>query len=319
MNSIRLGFPLTGLVLAFALSGCAATPPYTAQSTAVGPASNIPLPVYYGLYAFDQGALVRLNGPSGWERQTWSSREDMPADVSFLVFSRELEADSQPLDQTVTLNRVASVRYERTSAGELISHPVGSVWASPNLPAYQLALEFEPVPGHPDMIVAKPESGLPPGLYSLKLKGAEVQNSRFGVAWSSVRQASYAEENCVEQYPGGYQPCGVTPPVITADTTAPAEHTADFVVRDLRSSHVRGNDGAPGLIIEGELVNTSPIPAIMPALAATLLDAQNQVLQALPAVTLPSTPLAPGGVYNFRINVTNPAPDAANVKVTPTA
>lgn len=319
MKSIRLGFPSAGLVAALALSGCAATPPYTAQSTVVGPADNIPLPTYYGLYALDQGRLVRLNGPSGWERQTWPSREDMPTSVSFLVFSRELGADVRPLDQTVTLNRVASVRYERTSAGELISHPVGSVWVSPNLPAYQLALEFEPIPGHPDMIVAKPESQLAPGLYSLKVKGTEVQNSRFGVAWSSVQQAAYAAENCVEQYPDGYQPCGVTPPAAAAGTMATAENTADFVVRDLHSSHVRGNDGAPGLVIEGELINNSPIPAIMPALAATLLDAQNQVLQALPAVTLPSTPLAPGGIYNFRINVTNPAPDAANVRVTPTA
>ncbi|MGH7071758.1 MAG: DUF3426 domain-containing protein [Acetobacteraceae bacterium] len=319
MKFIRLGFPFAGLVAALAVSGCAATAPYTAQSTAVGPARNIPLPAYYGLYALGQGTLVRLNGPSGWERQTWSSREDMPTGVSFFVFSRDLGADSQPLDQTVTLNRVASVRYERTSAGELISHPVGSVWASPDLPAYQLALEFEPVPGHPDMIVAKPESELPPGLYSLKLKGTEVQNSRFGVAWSSVQQATYAAENCVEQYPGGYQPCGAPPLAATANTTAPAENTADFVVRDLHSSRIRGNDGAPGLVIEGELVNNSPIPAIMPALAATLLDARNQVLQALPAVTLPSNPLAPGGVYNFRINVTNPVPGAANVRVTPTA
>lgn len=324
MKLIRLTVPFAGLGALLALAGCAAPPPYAVQSETVAPAANIPLPTYYGLYALDAGTLVRLNGPSEWERRTWSNREDMPTNVSFLAYSRDLGAESTPLDQAVTLERVASVRYERTSAGEIITHPVGSVWASPDLPAYQVALAFEPVPGHPDMIVATPASPLPAGLYSLKLHGTEVEDSRFGVAWSTVPQAAYAAQNCVEKYPGGYSPCGAAPQAGTLGTAAPAQYsanqpTADFVVRNLRSHHVTETNGAPELVIQGELINTSSIPAIMPALAATLLDAQNQVLQALPAVTLPATPLAPGGVYDFRINVANPAPGAANVRVTPTA
>ncbi len=332
MKLIHLTVPLAGLGALLALAGCVAPPTYAVQSETVAPAANIPLPTYYGLYALDAGTLVRLDGPSEWERRTWSSREDMPTNVSFLAYSRALGASSAPLDQAVTLERVASVRYERTSAGEIISHPVGSVWASPDLPAYQVALAFEPVQGHPDMIIATPDAPLPAGLYALQLHGAEVENSRFGIAWSTVPQAAYAAQNCVEKYPGGYSPCGAAEPagaaggapVGTMGTAAPAQYsanqsTADFVVRDLRSHHVTDMNGAPELVIQGELVNTSPIPAIMPALAATLLDAQNQVLQALPAVTLPATPLAPGGVYNFRINVANPAPGAANVRVTPTA
>ncbi|MGH7103655.1 MAG: DUF3426 domain-containing protein [Acetobacteraceae bacterium] len=322
MKFIRLAVPFTGLVAALTLAGCAAPPPYAVQSETVAPAANIPLPTYYGLYAVDAGTLVRLDGPSEWERRTWSGREDMPTNVSFLAFSRALGGESAPLDQAVTLERVASVRYERTSTGEIITHPVGAVWASPDLPAYQVALAFRPIPSHPDMIIATPNSPLPPGLYSLKVHGAETQDSRFGVAWSTVPQATYGAQNCVEKYPGGYSPCGATVPA--GGTMTPAQYSAhqstgDFVVRNLRSQHLTETNGAPELVIQGELINTSSIPAIMPALAATLLDAQSQVLQALPAVTLPATPLAPGGVYDFRINVANPAPGAANVRVTPTA
>ncbi len=320
MKVIHPKFPFAGLAVALALSGCVAPPPPVAPyGSDPGSTANVPLPTFYGLYAVDGGELVRLDGPPDWERSTWSSREDLPPDVSFLVFSRQLADTSHPLDSTITAWRVASVRDEQTSTGDVIPHPLGSVWASPDLPGYQLTLEFEPVPDHPDMIVARPESPLPPGLYSLKLKTGEVQNARFGVAWSSVRQADYAAQYCVEQDPGGYQPCGATPSGNGAAASEDVQHTAGFVVRNLHSSRIQGNDGAPALVIEGQLVNQSSIPAIMPALAATLLDAQDQVLQALPAVTLPATPLGPGGVYDFRINVTNPAANAAQVRVTPTA
>jgi len=320
MKSIHQRSSVACLAVALALSGCVVSPPQTAQSGSDASTSTIgPLPTFYGFYALDGGELIRLDGSADWERQTWATREDLPPDVSFLLFSRQLADISQPLDNAITVGRVASVRYEHTSAGGIISHPPGSVWASPNLPGYQLPLEFEPVPDHPDMIIAKPESPLPAGLYSLKLTTSNAQNARFGVAWSSVQQAEYAAQYCVELDAGGYAPCGTSMPGNDTVASASVQPMAGFVVRNLRSSHITGNDGAPALLIEGELINKSSIPAIMPALSATLLDAQNQVLQALPAVTLPATPLAPGGIYDFRINVANPAANASQVRVTPTA
>lgn len=320
MNFLNRKASLASLAAALVLSGCVAAPPpahqYGANTSAV---AHIPLPTYYGLYAVVSGTLVRLDGAPEWERSTWSNRENLPPDVSFVVFSRQLGTSSQPLDSMVTIGRVASVRYQRTASGQVIPHAVGTVWASPNLPGYLVALEFEPIPGHPDMIVAKPQASLPAGLYALRLNGTEAENSRFGVAWPRVQQSEYAARYCVEQDPRGYQPCGAILPGSGASAAASLPGNADFVVRDLHSSRVKDNDGAPELVIEGKLVNKSPIAAIMPALAATLLDAQNQVLQALPAVSLPATPLDPGAVYDFRINVTNPAPDAAQVRVTPTA
>jgi Protein of unknown function (DUF3426) len=320
MKVLHPKFSLAGLAVALALSGCAvSSPPAAEYGSDVTAAPHVPLPTFYGLYALNGGDLVRLDGPSAWERSTWPTREDLPPDVSFLVFSRDLAVSSRPLDSVITVGRAASVNYERTSTGELITHQPGSVWASPDLPGYQFPLEFEPVADHPDMIIAKPVSQLPAGLYSLKLKTAEVQSSRFGIAWSSVNESQYAASYCIEKDPSGYAPCGATTPGYGPAAGVYGQQTARFLVRNLHSSHIQSNDGAPALLIQGELINNSSIPAIMPALSATLLDAQNQVLQALPAVTLPATPLAPGGVYDFRINVTNPAANASQVRVTPTA
>lgn len=315
-------YSIAGIAIALALSGCAAAPPPPTATSGIepAPAVNVPLPTYYGLYAIEGGQLVRLDGSPDWEQQTWSSRDDLPADISFLLFSRQLADPSNSLATTITVGRVASVGYERTAGGQVISHPPGSVWASPNLPGYQLTLEFEPIPGHPDMMIAKPEQPLSPGLYALKLTTGNItEHARFGVGWPSVQQSAYAAQYCVELDSGGYQPCGASAQSSGSVAAATQLPTADFVVQDLHSHRVTGSDGTPTLLIEGRLINESSIPAIMPALSPTLLDAQNQVLQALPAVTLPGTPLAPGAAYNFRINVSNPAPGAAQVRVTPTA
>lgn len=329
MTFMERTFSLAGLAAALVLSGCVASAPparygeaeygYAQNATATGALAHVPLPTYYGLYAIEGGELVRLDGPPEWERSTWSTREDLPTDVSFILFSRQIGNASRGLNDLITVERVASVRYQRTASGQLITHAPGTVWASPNLPGYRIALEFEPVPGHPDMVIAKPQTLLPAGLYSLKLNGAETENSRFGVAWSRTQQSEYAARYCVEQDPNGYRPCGAVAPSSDTFATASRQGTSDFVVRGLHSSRVTNNDGAPELVIQGQLINNSPIPAIMPALTATLLDAQNQVLQALPAVSLPATPLGPGAAYNFRINVTNPAANASQVRVTPTA
>ena len=313
------------LVATFLLSGCYAAPSEDFGS-AQPPATDVPVPLpnYYGLYAINQNALVRLEGSPDWERRTWSEREDLAPQVRFLAFSRALASNSEPLDRVITLSRVASLRDDATAVGVETAHPPGSVWLSPDLPDYRIRLEFQPVPDHPEIVIAQPESPLPPGLYSLKLNGNEVQNSRFGIAWSSVQANQYAARYCVDRYPGGYQSCASSAPSgtdagATTRASTPAAGETHFVVRDLHSARARSGDGASGLIIEGELVNTSQVAAILPALSATLLDGQGQVVQVLPSVTLSGSPLDPGATYNFRINVSNPAVGAAQVRVAPIA
>lgn len=271
------------------------------QATAISP--GVPLPKFYGLYAVNRNAFVRLDGSPDWEIQTWPNRENLPADVQFLMFGRQFSMSLQPLDRSIVLERVASVRSEKTAAGTLVLHPLGTVWAAPNLPAYRIGLEFRPVPDHPDMVIAQPDSPLPPGLYSLKLLGeGEVLESRFGVAWSRVAESQYAAEYCVDLYPNGYEPCG-----------------AEFAVYDLRAARGTASDNSQSLIIEGKLVNTSPVPALLPALATSLMNAQGQVVQDLPPLSFQGGMLDPGGVYNFRITVSDPVAGATRLRITPTS
>ncbi|MDA8048675.1 MAG: hypothetical protein M0002_01460 [Rhodospirillales bacterium] len=335
MKSVGLPVYLAGLAFVLGLSGCAAQPAGTAFNAPAGTGAagfgpGSPLPRIYGLYAVNGGALIRLNGSKTWERRTWSVRDALAPEVNFIVFSRRLASDSQPLSSSVLLERVASVRYKQTASGSVIPYTVGARWASPNLPAYRIPLEFAPVPNQPSMIVAVPQEPLTPGLYSLKLLGKAVWNSRFGIAWSSVAVNQYAAQNCVDKFLGGYRPCGAVPTASSALASDPIARgaapvnlvpaaTERFAVRDLRSARVVQGDGARTLVIEGELVNTSSVRALMPALAVSLLGPQGTVVQALPAVTLPGRPLDPGGVYNFRINVSNAASGATGVRVTPTA
>ena len=310
----RLPRILLGIIAALALSSCA-DPPEQDVGIATTAPQPPPLPQYYGLYAVDQGGLVRIGGSAGLELQNWSSQQDLGPDTTFIVYSRDLAAANEPLEQEVVLDRVAKVRDERTPDGSVI--PTPDAWAAPDLPGYSVPLQYAPVQDHPDMIIAAPVSPLTPGLYSLKLRGTDAWNSRFGVAWSSVPAEQYASQYCVEQLPSGYQPCsaaGATGAAAGGGTDA----GVGFAVRALHSS-VTHDGGVPGLVIEGELVNTSSENEILPALSASLLDNQDQVVQVLPSLTLPEQALESGGVYDFRINVTNPAPGAARVRVTPNA
>jgi len=301
MHARKFIIHLPGILAAIALSSC--VDPLAQDAGAGATASQqIPLPQYYGLYAVDQGALVRIGGSPGLELENWSTQQDLGPDTTFVVYSPALATGSLPLDREVVLERVAKVRDERSADGSVI--PTPNAWAAPDLPGYGIPLQYEPVAGQPDMTIAAPVSPLTPGLYSLKLRGTDGWNSRFGIAWSSVTTAQYAAQYCVEQLSSGYQPCGAG--------------SDGFAVRALRTSVTRAGD-APSLVIEGELVNTSSVSEILPALSASLLDDQDQIVQVLPSLTLPEQALEPGGVYDFRINVTNPAPGAARVRVSPTA
>ncbi len=163
--------------------------------------------------------------------------------------------------------------------------------------------------GHPDMLIASPTSPLEPGLYSLSFHAPESWSSRFGVAWPSVAIRQYDARYCVDKLPQGFVPCR---------GHAPAAASASVAIRDLRSSRMTG-DGPPRLVIDGDVVNTSQVRENVPPLSVVLLNAQDRVLQSLRHVNVIMPVLQPGRSYHFRIVVTNAAPGATQVRVTPSA
>jgi hypothetical protein len=309
----------------------------------LGNESSVPLPPGYGLYAYDGDNLIRLDGDSNWERSTWSDRSDLPRKTEFVVFNRSLTTDPTQLQDLIELRRVAHVRNDIRANG-IVVPAANNRWAAPDLPDYRVALNFTPVPGHSDVVVAVPSDPLDPGLYSFSLQTRpQALDSRLGIGWSDVDQNQYAEAHCVDSYPGGYrlcaesdarandpaaaeaalQPAAGSPPsnqpaVMTA-AAAPARATnaplATLTVRDLRSSRSTVA-GAQTLMVEGNIVNTSAdLRAVPSQLVLSLLRADGSIAQTVAIADLPPAVLAPGDSYHFRSEVKDPPADAVRVRV----
>ena len=331
-----------------ALAACGSSQP----QLNVGSESTVPVPPSYGLYAYDGDQLIRLDGDSNWERSTWSGRSDLPPKIQFVVYSRTLTTDSTPLPNLVELRRVAHVRNDIAGTGNVVPAQ-NNRWAAPDLPDYRVPLSYTPVPGHPDIVVATPSDPLAQGLYSFGLETTpQPLDSRIGVGWSDVDQNQYAAVHCVDSYPAGYRLCSESdarandpaagvisnqPATMTtnqsATTNQPATMTvaaipdpgtnaqlANLSIKDLRSSRSTGASGAPTLVVEGDIVNTSSaLRTVPPQLVLSLLGADGSVLQNVAISDLPPSVLAPGDSFHFRSVVTNPPADAVRVRVTPTA
>jgi hypothetical protein len=69
-----------------------------------------PRPEFYGMYALSGNRLVRLDGAPAWEVETWTTRENLPADTTFIIFDPALAAGGAPLRELVQLRHVARVR-----------------------------------------------------------------------------------------------------------------------------------------------------------------------------------------------------------------
>ena len=307
MTIPKLAIKMQALSLILLLASCGSPGP-ARQQLSLGPAEDrITTPRYFGLYAVTSSGLVRLNGDKQWEVRTWNERNNLSGRLRFLVFSRWLSMDATPEDRAIVLEHVAHVRATRNAAGATVRRP--DVWASPNLPQYRVPLEFAPVRGHSDMLIATPAAPLEPGLYSLSFHAPESWSSRFGVAWPSVAVRQYDARYCVDKLPQGFVPC--RDHVVAAADTAVA-------IRDLHSSRMTG-DGPPRLVIDGDVVNTSRAQVNVPPLSVVLLNAQDKVLQSLRHVDVSVPTLPPGRSYHFRIVVTNAAANATQVRVTPSA
>jgi hypothetical protein len=319
-----------------ALAACGSSQP----QLNLGNQSSLPIPPNYGLYAYDGDRLIRLDGDSNWERSSWSDRSDLPPKVEFVVFNRSLVTDPTALQNLVELRRVAHVRNDVSGNGNVVPAQ-NNRWDAPDLPDYRIALNFTPVPGHSDMVVAAPSDPLAQGLYSFSLQTRpRPLDSRVGIGWSDVDQTQYAEAHCVDSYPAGYRLCAesdarandpaagtvanqpaANQPATMTVAAAPDPGTnatvANLTVRDLRSSR-SVIAGSLTLVVEGNLVNTSSgLRTVPPQLALSLLGTDGTVLQTVAIADLPPAVLAPGDSYHFRSEVTDPPADAVRVRVTP--
>ena len=315
-----------------ALAACGSSQP----QANLGNESSLPIPPSYGLYAYDGDQLIRLDGDSNWERSTWNDRSDLPPKIRFVVYSRLLATDPTQLQSLVELRRVAHVRNDVSGSGNVVPAQ-NNRWAAPDLPDYRVALNFTPVPGHADMVVAEPSDPLPEGLYSFSLETTpQPLDSRVGIGWSDVNQTQYADAHCVDSYPAGYRLCAesngrTNDPAAGVVTSQPATMTvtaapdpganaqlANLSIKDLRSSRSAAA-GAPTLVVEGDIVNTSSdLRTVPPQLVLSLLGADGAVLQNVAIADLPPAVLAPGDSFHFRSVVTNPPAEAVRVRVTPT-
>jgi hypothetical protein len=331
MHRARRVHPLLATCSFLVIAACGSSQP----QLNLGNQSSLPIPPNYGLYAYDGDQLIRLDGDSNWERSTWSNRSDLPPKVEFVVFNRSLTTDPTPLQDVIELRRVAHVRNDVNGNGNVVPAQ-NNRWAAPDLPVYRVALNFTPVPGHSDMVVAEPSDPLAQGLYSFSLQTrSQPLDTRVGIGWSDVDQTQYAEAHCVDSYPAGYRLCsesdarandpaagtiGNQPAAMTvAAVPAPGTNAvvANLTVKDLRSSR-SVVAGALTLVVEGDLVNTSAaLRTVPPQLVLSLLGADGTVLQNVAIADLPPAVLAPGDSYHFRSEVSDPPANAVRVRVTP--
>jgi hypothetical protein len=336
-----------------ALAACGvSTPEMTVQN------ESVPIPPSYGLYAYNGDNLIRLDGSGDWERSTWADRSSLPPKVEFIVFEPALATDATSLQNLIQLRRVAHVRNQvsangqvapaqttRWGAPDLPDYRITMTYTpAPGRPDLLVAKPS-------DELAAGLYS------FSLQTKPQAI-NARIGIGWPDVNQTEYAAAHCVDSYPSGYRRCsdsdarandpaagvaqaaGLAPATMpvaaptyggtyggtTAATTigsagAAAPDTsaplANLTVRGLRSSRLTVA-GSQALVVEGDIVNTSPAPRVIPSrFVLSLIGSNGAVLEQIAIADLPPTILSPTEVYHFRTEVPNPPADAVRIRLAP--
>lgn len=303
------------------------------------------LPARYGLYALQDGRLGRLDGEKSFQIETWDSRSSLRPDVTFIVFDRALGDRSLRLAETIRLRQVARVRNAVAASG-LASPLPKDEWVVADLPDFAVALDFQPVPGSPEMVAAIPAGPLSPGLYALQFRqGQSATTGRFGVDWSKVDKDQYATEHCVDRYattPATYKACTVgaaqapkqhisqqplapQPPqpatqshtlqqqLVQQQAPQPTAAVQGLQLRDVQAERSSDQD-MPILIVQGVVVNTSNAVRRVPPLLATLRDAQGVELDRW-TFAAELTELAPGASTGFRTEAVSPTTQSTNLSV----
>ena len=223
---MRCGFQgaFAAAVLAMVLSACGSSDE-PSESTDASDSRGGPLPETYGLYAAQGGQIGRLNGDQSFEVSTWAHRSVLHPDVTFIVYDRRLADPSIALDQAITLERVAHVRNEVSSAGAAVPATADN-WVATDLPKFAIPVDFQPVPTAMQMVRVVPSRPLEPGLYSLQLRaGNTVVSGRFGVKWDKVDKTAYMATYCVDRYAGAAAPYRACDEAMAAAQSPPSALT----------------------------------------------------------------------------------------------
>src|SRR5262245_25808747 len=96
---------------------------------------NPDLPARYGLYVEAEGVLARLDVAKSVQAQTWKSRSNLHADVTFIIFDRSLADRSLRLDDAITLRKVAHVRNDVATSGAA-APPQKDPWVVVDFPEF---------------------------------------------------------------------------------------------------------------------------------------------------------------------------------------
>jgi len=143
------------------------------------PATNMPLPTEYGVYAIANGRLTELDllpirAPD--QRVAVSASISTPSRIhlpvgqlQFVVFRRDLATNAPDRVSVRVVARVARVLTFGSAGNAKVANVEGS-WVVRSS-SYQM--KVAPVPNNPEMIVIRPDADLvfPAGRYALVLKG----------------------------------------------------------------------------------------------------------------------------------------------------
>jgi hypothetical protein len=194
-------FVLAAISLLATLSGCGGSSRNDAARSDIQFDEDAALPSRYGLYVVQDGQFGRLDGEKSFQVETWANRSSLQPDVTFVIFDRALADRAVRLDDAIKVRKVAHVRNDVTATG---ATPVpNDVWVVADSPQFAVPVDFQPIPGAPEMVRVIPTRPLSPGLYSVQFRlGDSAVAGRFGVKWSNIDKGQYAAANCVDRYQG---------------------------------------------------------------------------------------------------------------------
>ena len=290
--------------VAAAFSACASL---AACAGALGP-EDIESP---GIYALNDGDLVRLDGSPQWERETWGERQDLDPEVVLLAYypgqGSGAEATAEPV---MRLRRVPFLRYEIDARTGARSEPSGSRWVASELPAYDLPIKVTATPERPGAVQARPVGPLEEGLYTVQF-GQDVDGTlaRLGIDWEDVDAAEYGKRYCIDRYVDGARhsdaPCAAAASIET--------ETGGLRVQDLQAGK-ETVQGTAFLLAEGALVNDADAPRRVPPLRASVVsDRGAEVASWL--FRAESAYLLPRDATTFRTELKRPPAEASDVRV----
>lgn len=335
MSSMRSAHHAACLALLVGVAACASSgePSY-------------PTPDDPGIYAItDDGGLLRLDGDSHWEAETWPDRADMPPNVQFVISDPALAGRSP--GNSVELWRVAWVRSEINAQNQAMPAS-GSQWTVAPMESYSVPFRYESPAGKTDVVHIVPTGPLERGLYSLRIVNPGARQARVGVDWDSVDQRQYSAANCVDLYEAQsvYRPCtgaadmaeGAKPPSsgdaysVTSNgglgslsapqglptvAAAPAPAAAPTAAQPVPAATGQGLQIAladpvrqnGGLLIQGVVINNTDQMQTVPSMQGSL---ENQAGQEVRRWVFPPPveTLAPGARASFKTEV-NPLPPGA--------